>query len=658
MPGTNAYIGVWMNYDSDGVGRATLTLPVNWASYLISGLALLVSIAGSSCWAIAAYVMHQKLVRPTFDPLHLQLQVLLRNTESALVAMKELAMIQHAWPRHENSKRPVVRVLPIALVAFVVASFAVASVFVAAIASRSEQDIVTLVKPGAVCGWVLPPDISSGNEATIAVFGGAANSSLRARGYAKDWYARDNGFGTPPSVFPIRTLPYTVGTGPCPFPDVGRCISNDSSSLNSAIVLDTGLLDSHAHFGVNLPKENRIRSRMVTTCAPLNVSEFIHKVVEIDEETYYDLSVGSFQKPTRNITFRMNAHSTKDFIGYQIRSATYNPDVQEGGSSWIPIPPFKRADALVSIYAVAQNSITYLSPVYDPLFIANEDYVMKLGNTTYYRPKNFFNIIGCIDQYQFCNPNNMGCTAATSLMKAYSQGRDILDLNTPQVAVLTRTSLAFAGCSSFSSGFGNLGVGGLQANEITFNDFISPPLPPNQWEKEVLLWFQTGLSYVQQEMFSFVDQPRPNTTGLDVHSVADMDAGPLREAMWNMCVNQKTSSAGQVQNFNFVGLMIIICLSVFIITLALILEPCVRLFRMWRETESGRLRQRSWEMDSKYDLVRKALQGQGVRPWRKGGRKKDSGIPVIHGEQILQLSILDQDDLLPLYQQKEIACTT
>jgi hypothetical protein len=106
----------------------------------------------------------------------------------------------------------------------------------------------------------------------------------------------------------------------------------------------------------------------------------------------------------------------------------------------------------------------YLGPVYDPLFLANERFVLKSGNTTYYGPKNFFNIMGCIDQYQFCNPNNMGCTAATSLVKAYFQGRDILDLNTPQKAVLNRTYLAFADCSSFSSGVGNLGAGGRRQN--------------------------------------------------------------------------------------------------------------------------------------------------------------------------------------------------
>jgi hypothetical protein len=68
---------------------------------------------------------------------------------------------------------------------------------------------------------------------------------------------------------------------------------------------------------------------------------------------------------------------------------------------------------------------------------------------------------------------------------------------------------------------------------------------------------------------------------------------------------------------------------------------------MWKGTESGGLRQRSWEKDSKYGLLREALQAQGVGPWRKGGRKKDSEIPVIDGKQIPQLSILDQDNLLP-----------
>jgi hypothetical protein len=153
-------------------------------------------------------------------------------------------------------------------------------------------------------------------------------------------------------------------------------------------------------------------------------------------------------------------------------------------------------------------------------------------------------------------------------------------------------------------------------------------------------------------MFSFVDQSGSNTPGLDVHSVADMADGPVREAMWNMCVNQKTSSAGQVQNLNFVGLMIITCLSLFIITLALILEPCVRRLRMWRGSASGRLRQLSLDMDGKYRLLQAALEGQGVGPWRKGGRKKDSEIPVTDGKQMPQLSILDRDDLPPLYQLK------
>lgn len=145
------------------------------------------------------------------------------------------------------------------------------------------------------------------------------------------------------------------------------------------------------------------------------------------------------------------------------RSVSHSPDVTKS-RGWVPIPPFERADAEVSIYVIAQNSITYLGPVYDPLFLADGDLAIQVGNTTSYIPNHFFNTMGCIDQYQFCNPNNRGCTAATSLIKAYDQGIDILDLNAQQKAVLNRTSFAFVGCSSFWNGIGYLGVGGRRQN--------------------------------------------------------------------------------------------------------------------------------------------------------------------------------------------------
>lgn len=155
-------------------------------------------------------------------------------------------------------------------------------------------------------------------------------------------------------------------------------------------------------------------------------------------------------------------------------------------------------------------------------------------------------------------------------------------------------------------------------------------------------------------MFNFVDQSGSITPGLDVHSVADMAGGPVREELWNMCMSQKTSSAGQVQNFNFTGLMVIICFSLFIITLAFVLEPCVQRFQMWRGSASGRLRQISLDMDGKYRLLQAMLEGQGVGPWRKGGRKKSSEIPVVDEMQMLQLRIPDQDGLSPYQLETEV----
>ena len=50
---------------------------------------------------------------------------------------------------------------------------------------------------------------------------------------------------------------------PCPF-GPGQCRANYTN-----LVLDTGLLDSHQHFGINGPPEERLKYRKVLRCALL-----------------------------------------------------------------------------------------------------------------------------------------------------------------------------------------------------------------------------------------------------------------------------------------------------------------------------------------------------------------------------------------------------
>src|SRR6266566_2729246 len=110
--------------------------------------------------------------------------------------------------------------------------------------------------------------------------------------------------------------------------------------------------------------------------------------------------------------------------------------------AWIPIPEFRRDDATtVSVFAVAQNAILYLDPVYDPLFSASGALTITVGDVTFYTPDRVFNVLGCIEQHQFCNPNNKGCSDLTILEKAYEQSMEALELNNDQKAALNRTAL-------------------------------------------------------------------------------------------------------------------------------------------------------------------------------------------------------------------------
>jgi hypothetical protein len=85
---------------------------------------------------------------------------------------------------------------------------------------------------------------------------------------------------------------------------------------------------------------------------------------------------------------------------------------------WQPSPPFNVSDADISMMMLAQNAIGYQKPVDDPFFSAH-DLLGVLYGSDY-----DVSLMGCIDQYQVCNPNNprdRGCTKLTSVAGVYRQ---------------------------------------------------------------------------------------------------------------------------------------------------------------------------------------------------------------------------------------------
>lgn len=113
-------------------------------------------------------------------------------------------------------------------------------------------------------------------------------------------------------------------------------------------------------------------------------------------------------------------------------------------NTWFPVLAVSRDDADVSLIFLAANDILYTGLINDPIFQATKaagTYDESGNNQTLYTSDYYVNALGCIDQHQFCNPNNDVCTDLNSYSTAVRSAWADLRLNSVQymlVEVLSR----------------------------------------------------------------------------------------------------------------------------------------------------------------------------------------------------------------------------
>jgi hypothetical protein len=82
--------GLWWDHSKTTILAATLTLPLNYGNLLLSGLTILVTIAGSSFWNIVAFGLHDwKAKSENPSALDLEQLVSLRNSAGATQTLWE-----------------------------------------------------------------------------------------------------------------------------------------------------------------------------------------------------------------------------------------------------------------------------------------------------------------------------------------------------------------------------------------------------------------------------------------------------------------------------------------------------------------------------------------------------------------------------------------
>ena len=183
---STVYTGFWVDrsFSSEAFG-ATLTLPLQQANYLVTFLALLVTICASFFWTIVAFILHQILARKrTVDVLDLQRQNVLRNAGSPTAAVWQSTKLLLAWRKDRPAQllqRVLIIVIPAALVWTL---FIISGIFVAEVATKDGEHRIALAKEDS-CGSL---NFDFRSSAALAAYSRKTISdTIQARQYAQNW---------------------------------------------------------------------------------------------------------------------------------------------------------------------------------------------------------------------------------------------------------------------------------------------------------------------------------------------------------------------------------------------------------------------------------------------------------------------------------------
>jgi hypothetical protein len=267
---------------------------------------------------------------------------------------------------------------------------------------------------------------------------------------------------------------------------------------------------------------------------------------------------------------------------------------------WTPIRQFNRTDADVTLFFLSANDIRYGTPIDDPLFSAHKnvsDFNVNNGSVYYFpswQTDNLVSILGCTDQYQFCNPTTAECTLLDGLSNTHYAAQKY-KLNSLQQH--TCKQILSAASDAITGGPGLVLGGSALAASASLYTLSQPTLPDNQWTIEATWWFKNRLAGLQYSLVDFASGPNvdPALGGVILNDGSS-------ETQY-LCNNQKILSNGDYQNFSVLGLVIVFGVGGFIIILSLILPSLVGRFQS--TSRAYEYKKLQWESEQYLELYRK-----------------------------------------------------
>lgn len=241
---------------------ATLTLKRSDADFLIAFTAFFIAFVSTRTWRVLCFCYHGSFSTSSpQDAVYHQRQAILRNSSSPENGMYLLWKLIFTGHHLRRSSRTLFSALTAVAC---IAIFTLAGGFSSRISTSMGNEVLI---QSANCGTAVPPSTAVDADTLMAFQPYMASKVMDAANHAQQCYL--NNYGPDCSLFVTPRLRSKQNfNASCPFSE------EICRSQSGNIRLDSGFVDSHEHFGMNSPPDQRIRWRQVVHCAPLVTAGF------------------------------------------------------------------------------------------------------------------------------------------------------------------------------------------------------------------------------------------------------------------------------------------------------------------------------------------------------------------------------------------------
>ncbi|KAF2834535.1 hypothetical protein M501DRAFT_1000165 [Patellaria atrata CBS 101060] len=624
------FVGFWINWAQGRVLGSTITLTSSGGTVLVAFLALFVQFTGSHLWDLICFFLYNLQLdnkSQYTDVFSRQRQVLLRNSGSP--ASTAFEFLKLGWYWRKNGRKPFQRTCGYFILGGVfMVGFLVAAIFSAYVVRTTNIEV--LVQSSSCGTWMRPKPVTA-KEAYADSFTRATRNELQTSITESIQYSRgcygETDDPTRCNDYASRNIKSTrFEHSACPF-DESMC------TTYPVVTFDSGYLDSMEIFGINAREEDRIKFRKVLSCTPLSQEGHVSEMkltagglsMDMPNTTASVYHYGPHGLADINITLILDwiiTNTTRDYI-----VDTYEDQAGQIDMDFTAIPELQRRDADVNVAFFLSNSVISLTPIDDPIFAAHRRMPTSNESLSVYAADFPATVLGCAEQYQFCNPKADRCGDLTGIVLA-KKGFDSLELNSFQNATAYLFSQNVIWWENTVRQVGLQSSAPLVARNSLTGSFVQSGLPENHWTIEVEDWHNLFLARLQKlAVFHAAGPVDPNN--------AQYIVPPNGTAEEALCHAQKVRVNGNFSNVNVFALFFIIVFGCLIILTNIALSNLVRL-RLRKQPHTANGQRAPWVQDGLLQIQRAAHEARDECEWIDAN--KGRSVPITKpGERVRQL---------------------